>query len=268
MAVPAPEPAAVCLVTGASSGIGAELARELAGRGHGVALTARRGERLEALARELRERDGVRAEALPGDLLDPAEPARLRDMLEERGLRVSVLVNNAGFGSEGRFDRLDAGHETDIVRLNAEAVVALCGLFVAPMVERRSGAVLNVASTAAFQPVPRMATYSASKAFVLSFSEALGEELRGSGVSVTALCPGPVATEFFKSSEIKGGVAQSPGWAMLSAEETARAGVEGMERGRRTVIPGRIHAAGAVGGRLLPRSLLLPVIRRFWPAPR
>lgn len=268
MPLPPPDPGAVCLITGASSGIGAELARELARRGHGVALTARRGERLEALAGELHERHGVRAEALSGDLLDPAQPARLHAALEERGLRVSVLVNNAGFGSEGRFHRLDPGHERDIVRLNVEAVVALCGLFVAPMVERRSGAVLNVASTAAFQPMPRMATYSASKAFLLSFSEALGEELRGSGVSVTTLCPGPVATEFFKSSEIEGGTAQSPGWAMVTAEETARAGVEGMERGRRQVIPGRIHAVGAVGGRVLPRSLLLPLIRRLWPAPR
>jgi len=113
-----------------------------------------------------------------------------------------------------------------------------------------------------------MATYSAAKAFVLSFSEALTEELRGSGVSVTALCPGPVATEFFKASEITGGTARSPQWAMLSAQEVARAAVEGMERGRRTVIPGRVHAAGALAGRLLPRGLLLPLIRRAWPAPR
>jgi short-subunit dehydrogenase len=189
--------------------------------------------------------------------------------VEGLGLRVDLLVNDAGFGSEGRFQRLDHGHEVAIVRTCAEAVVALCGAWVPSMVERGAGAVLNVASTAAFQPVPNMATYGAAKAFVLSFTEALGQDLHGTGVSATALCPGPVDTEFVKATERPGGaVSRAPGWATLGSEETARAGVEGVLAGRRTVVPGRLQAAGALVGRLAPRGALLPVLRRFYPSPR
>ena len=269
MPLPPPDPAATCVVTGASAGIGADIARELARRGYGVTLVARREDRLRALARELRDRDGVRAEPLRCDVADPASRAALVAAVEALGLRVDLLVNDAGFGSEGRFHLLDPDHEVAIVRTCAEAVVALCGAWVPGMVERGAGAVLNVASTAAFQPMPNMATYAAVKACVLSFTEALGEDLRGTGVSATALCPGPVATGFVKATEHGGGRAsQAPGWATLGSEETARAGVDGVLAGRRTVVPGRLHAAGALTGRLAPRGLLLPLIRRFYPSPR
>jgi short-subunit dehydrogenase len=265
--LPPPAAAATCLVTGASAGIGADIARELADRGHGVVLVARREARLRALADELRERHDVRAEALVCDVADAGQRASLAAAVDALGLRVDLLVNNAGFGSEGRFHRLDPDHETAIVRTCVEAVVALCGTWVPPMVERGAGAVLNVASTAAFQPLPRMATYSAAKAFVLAFTEALGEDLHGTGVTATALCPGPVDTEFYKATEAHGRVARAPRWLTLTSAETARAGVEGVLAGRRTVVPGRIHAAGALGGRLAPRRVLLPLIRRVY-APR
>jgi hypothetical protein len=268
MPVPAPDPAATCLVTGASSGIGAHIARELARRGYGVTLVARREERLRALAGELERQHGVRAVVLACDVADAASRVALRPALAERGLRVDLLVNNAGVGSEGRFHRLDPEHEVAIVRVNVEAVVGLCADWLPAMAGRGYGGVLNVASTAAFQPLPRMTTYAAAKAFVLSFTQALREDLRGTGVSATVLCPGPVETEFFKASEADGGVARTPPWASLSPEETARAGVEGLLAGRRVVVPSRLHAAGAVAGHLMPRRVLLPLIRRLYPRPR
>jgi short-subunit dehydrogenase len=268
MPLPPPDPTATCLVTGASAGIGADIARELARRGYGVTLVARREDRLRALARELREGHGVRAEPFVCDVADLEQRAALEDAVAALGLRVDLVVNNAGFGSQGRFHRLEAGHQVDMVRTLVEAVVALCGTWVPPMVERGAGAVLNVASTAAFQPVPLMTTYSAAKAFVLSFTEALGEDLRGTGVTATALCPGPVDTEFSRTTEPGAGVGRAPAWAVLGSEEVARAGVAGVLAGRRTVVPGRLHAAGALGGRLAPRSVLLPLIRRLHPAAR
>jgi uncharacterized protein len=268
MGLPSPDPASTCIVTGASSGIGAEIARELARRGYGVTLAARRRERLESLAAELRERHGVRADPVVCDVTDPAAREALVAAVDRLGLRPVLLVSNAGFGSEGRFQGLDRKHEVAIVRVHAEAVVDLCALVLPGMVERREGAILTVASTAAFQPMPRMATYAAAKAFGLSFTQALCEDLHGTGVGATVLCPGPVTTEFFKASEVHGGVARTPAWAMSSAEEVARAGVAGVLAGRRTVIPGRLQAAGAVGGRLTPRRILLPLMRRLWPAPK
>jgi uncharacterized protein len=197
VALPPPDPGSTCLVTGASSGIGADIARALAARGHGVTLVARRTERLEALAGELRARDGIRVETLGCDLGDAEARKRLSAEIEERGLEVEVLVNNAGFGTGGRFDRLDAKRELDMVRVNVEAVVDLCGRYVPEIVGRGRGAVLNVASTAAFQPLPRQATYAASKAFVLTFTDGLHQDLAGTGVTATTLCPGPVKTEFW-----------------------------------------------------------------------
>jgi short-subunit dehydrogenase len=202
MGLPPPDPSSTCLVTGASSGIGADIARSLVRRGHGVSLVARRAERLEELAQELRASHGVRVEVLECDLADEAARGRMLGRLGELALNVEVLVNNAGFGTGGRFDELDAEREVEMVRLNAEAVVALCARFVPEMLRRGRGGVLNVASTAAFQPLPRQATYAATKAFVLSFTDSLHAELAGSGVAVTALCPGPVRTEFADTAGI------------------------------------------------------------------
>jgi uncharacterized protein len=264
MGLPPPSDSSTCLVTGASSGIGAEIARQLAARGRGVTLTARRRERLKELADELHERHGVRAETVTCDLSSPAARKRTVKTVADRGLDVEVLVNNAGFGSAGRFQELDPEAELRMVRTNVEAVADLCTQYVPQMVARRRGAVLNVASVAAYQPVPRQATYAATKAFVLSFTEGLHMDLKGTGVTATALCPGPTRTEFGETADIPEELFNIPG-LVYSAEQMAVAGVEGMERGRRAVIPGATNLVGAIGGRLMPRSLVLPLIDRFYP---
>ena len=190
MALPPADPGTTCLITGASSGIGAEIARGLAARGLGVTLVARREDRLLELAEELSAVHGIEAEVVTADVSSERSRNRLFNEVEQRGLTVEVLVNNAGFGSGGRFTSLDATKEASMVRTNVEAVVALTGHYLPQMAERGRGAVLNVASLIAFQPVPFQATYGASKAFVLSFTDALHEEMRGTGVTVTAVCPG------------------------------------------------------------------------------
>ena len=265
MALPPVRPGATCLITGASSGIGAELARELARGGRGVTLVARREERLHELAGELVDDHGVRAETIGCDVTDEDGRRRLREELAGCGLEVEVLVNNAGFGSGGAFAEMDGEREAFMVRTNCEAVVALTGDYLPGMVGRGRGAILNLASLIAFQPVPFQATYGATKAFVLSFTESLHEELRGAGVTVTALCPGPVRTEFGEAGGFGGADDRIPGWMWLGPDEVARAGVEGLEAGRRVVVPGALNQAGAVSGQHLPRGVLLPLLRRLWP---
>ena len=264
MALPPPSESSTSLVTGASSGIGAAIGRELAARGRAVTLTARRKDRLEELAAELRDRYGVRADTVACDLSSAAARRRMTKTVADRGHEVDVLVNNAGFGSAGRFQDLDPGGELEMVRTNVEAVVDLCTTYVPAMVARRRGAVLNVASVAAFQPVPRQTTYAATKAFVLSFTEGLHVDLKGTGVTATALCPGPTRTEFGDAAGIPDELFDIPG-LVYSAGAMAAAGVEAMERGRRAVVPGATNRVGAIGGRLVPRSLLLPLIDRFYP---
>src|SRR3954453_592 len=195
VALPPPDPRSPCLVTGASSGIGADIARELARRGHGVIVSARREDRLRTLAGELADQ-GVRAEAITCDVTDADSRASLIAAIAERGLAVEVLVNNAGYGSGGLFQDLDGDSEVRMVQTNCEAVVAFCAEYVPKMIERGRGAILNVGSTAGSQPPPRQATYSATKAFVNSFSDALYADLARTGVSVTSLRPGPVTSEF------------------------------------------------------------------------
>jgi uncharacterized protein len=268
LALPPPASNSTCLVTGASSGIGADVARSLAHRGHGVTLVARRAERLEELAEELRTAHGVRVELLAADLGKARPRARMLGALEELGLEVEVLVNNAGFGTGGRFQDLDAEREVEMVRVNVEAVVDLCGHFVPGMVGRGRGAVLNVASTAAFQPLPRQATYGATKAFVLSFTDALHADLHGTGVSATSLCPGPVRTEFAGTAGIAAEAESLPEVFWTDAEFVAEEGVRGMEAGRRVVVPGKLNRAGAIGGQLAPRSLLLRFAGRLTPVGR
>lgn len=264
MAIPDPSNDSAALVTGASSGIGADIARSLAVRGHNLVLVARREERLAELARELTDEHSVRAEVIAVDLQAKAGRKRLTKAIDELGLRVDVLVNNAGFGTAGLFQRLDGTREAELVRLNCEVVVALCGRYVPAMVERGGGAVLNVASTAAFQPLPTQATYSASKAFVLAFTQALGADLHGTGVTATALCPGPVDTEFAEVAGVTGEFGSLPDFVTVSSADVAEAGVRGLERGKGVVIPGAINKATAIGGRFTPRSLLLGVGRRVY----
>jgi short-subunit dehydrogenase len=263
MALPPPSPDSTCVVTGASSGIGAEIARELSRRGYGVTLVARRENRLQELAAEL----GGRARAHACDVTDANARKGLADALAADGTQVSILVNNAGFSTSGPFAKGDRDRERDMVRTNIEAVVDFCALFVPAMAERGSGGVLNLASTASFQPLPMQAGYAATKAFVLSFSESLHTELRGQGVTVTALCPGPVKTEFVDVAEIpKADSMPDLFWA--SAEQVAKAGVKGLERGKRVVIPGALNRAGAIGGQHAPRSLVLRLTSRVHPAGR
>ncbi len=268
MTLPAPNPDRTCLVTGASSGIGRVIARLLAARGLGVTLVARREDRLRLLADQLSEQHGVRAEIITADLTDEASRNRIATELEDRSLLVNVLVNNAGFSTMGPVYRSDSQRELALVRTDVEAVVHLCSLFVAGMVERRSGAVLNVASTAAFQPLPGQAAYGASKAFVLSYSHALRGELRSKGVTVTTLCPGPVETGFATAAGITDEVAAGamPKILWMSVDQVARAAVTGMDADRAVVIPGLANRVSAAVGWLSPRSLLVPVVARQHPA--
>jgi short-subunit dehydrogenase len=268
MALAPPDFHSTCLVTGASSGIGSDIARSLARRGHGVTLVARRAERLEELAGELRSEHGVRVEVIESDLADDSSRGRLLDRLADLAVNVEVLVNSAGFGSGGRFHELDAEREVQMVRLNVEAVVALCARYVPDMVRRGRGGVLNVASTAAFQPLPRQATYAATKAFVLSFTDALHAELAGTGVSATALCPGPVKTEFADSAGIGEEAAGVPGLFWAESRDVAEQGVRGLEKGRRVVVPGALNRGGAVAGQHVPRGLLLRLAGRITPLGR
>jgi short-subunit dehydrogenase len=266
MALPAPSPSTAALVTGASSGIGADLARELASRGHAVVLVARRAERLEALAAELREAHGVRAEALSADLIDPEAVAALPERVAALGLEIDILINNAGYGSAGQFVDLDGRSESEMVRLNCEAVVALCGAYTPSMVQRGTGAILIVASSAGIQPIPGQATYAASKAFALSFAEALHTELSHLGVAVTALCPGPIDTEFADRAGLTEAFASLPSFARVSSVACSKTAINGLARNRRVVVPGVAIKASAVSARYTPHAVLLPLLKRFYPA--
>jgi hypothetical protein len=265
MSLPEPTPDAAALVTGASAGIGAAIARELAERGHGLVLVARRKDKLDELAEELTSRFGVRAEAVGCDLAKAASRQRLPARVEALGLRVDVLVNNAGFATGGPFDQADPARELEQVRVLVEAVVALTSAFLPGMVRRRSGAILNVASTAGMQPLPYSAGYSAAKAYVLTFSEALHQELHWAGVTVTVLAPGPVSTEFWDVAgwEVANGrsferAVPKPAW--VTAEHAAEAGVKGLEAGRRVVIPSLPIRAAMLATQYLPHAVKLPAI--------
>jgi len=268
MALPTPHPDLTSIVTGASSGIGVEIARELARRGHGVTLVARRQGPLDELASELADRHGVRAEVVTADLTDVDARTAIASALEERGLGVQVLVNNAGLSTTGPVRSADPAAEVRMIRTDVEAVAHLCSLFVGPMADRGSGAVLNVASTAAFQPLPGQAGYAASKAFVLSYSHALRGELSGSGVGVTVLCPGPVETGFaeaagFSQEEAEGAL---PRFMWVPAPDVARQAVDGLAGGKPVVIPGLANKATAASAWLTPRRLLVPLLTRMHPA--
>jgi uncharacterized protein len=264
MALPPPSTGGTAVITGASSGIGAAIARELAQRGHAVTLVARREERLKSLASDLKSEHGVDAAAIACDLADAAGREGLAEQIRDRGRSVEVLVNNAGFGSRGRFIEKDPGRMVDMVRLNVEAVVDLSSRFLPGMAERGRGAVINIASTAAFQPMPGGATYAAGKSFVLSFSEALHTEQRGNGVTVTAVCPGPVKTEFTEVAGMAGVENETPDVFWMTAEEIGRHAVEGAEQGKRVVVPGALNRAQSLVGQHTPRALALPLIDKLW----
>jgi uncharacterized protein len=256
MSLPKPSADTSIVITGASSGIGTEMARGLAKRGYPLVLVARREERLVELAGELRDEHGVRVDVLPLDLAEGAAREQLCDQL--RRDPVGGLVNSAGFGTSGPFYTLPVEREREEVVLNALALMELTHAALPGMVERGTGAVLNIASVAGFQPLPGMAVYSGTKAFVQTFSEAVHEELHGTGVSCTVLCPGPVPTEW---ADIADAQQWSVGIAQISPGDVAEAAINGMLEGKRSVVPGLVPKIVGIGGRLAPRSFLLPVLR-------
>jgi uncharacterized protein len=258
MPLPAPSEDSTVLVTGASSGIGEQFARQLAARGHHVTLVARRRDRLESLAGELGD-----VAVLPADLADAGERAGLADRVREGGRAVSILVNNAGFGIYEAFARSDRDLELKQVRLLVEAVVDLTHRFLPGMVERGRGAIITLSSTSGFQPGPYNAGYAAAKAYALSLSESLHGELAGTGVTATAVCPGPVATEFQEASDAH--FADSlPRVAWVSAERVARDGLAAADRGRRVVVPGGpVVKASFHPNRFIPTALTNPVLKRL-----
>jgi short-subunit dehydrogenase len=245
----------VTLVTGASAGLGVEFARQCRARGDALVLVARRKDRLEALAAELGG-----AHAIAADLATPGAAASLFGEVAALGLEVETLINNAGFGLVGRFAELDGERQLEMIDLNVRSLTELCRLVLPAMLARGSGGILNVASTAAFQAGPYSAVYYASKAYVLSLSEALHEEAKGRGVHVSALCPGPTATEFFA-------VAGSPDGrlAKMATDPKAvvAAGLQGLAKNKAIVIPGRGNRAGAFMSRLLPRSTMRGIVAKL-----
>lgn len=239
----------VALVTGASAGLGVEFARQLSRRGHRLVLAARRKDRLEALATELGN-----SRAIAIDLGEKDSAARLIEEIESAGEKVHVLINNAGFGLSGRFAKLDVERQRQMIDLNVGTLTDLCRSVLPTMIKRRGGGILNVASTAAFQPGPGVAVYFATKAYVLSFTEALHEEVKPHGVRVSALCPGPTRTEF---GEVAGfGEKGAFDRLAMDVEPVVRAGLDGLDKNKAVVVPGLINKTGAVSTRFVPRALV------------
>lgn len=246
------EPRPATLITGASAGLGVEFARQCARRGDEVVLVARRTDRLQNLAAEIGN-----AHVISADLTGKGAATRVVGEVIARGMWVRTLINNAGFGLRGRFDELPLARQLEMIDLNIRALTNLSFVVINDMVLKGGGSILNVASTASFQPGPKMAVYFATKAFVLSFTEALHEEWKDRGIKVSALCPGPTRTEFGEVAGIKT-LGQFDRLAM-EAEPVVRAGLEGLERNQAVVIPGAFNKAGAWSTRLAPRS----VVRRI-----
>ena len=243
------------LITGASTGIGAAFARKLAKRGRNVLLVARSEDKLIALCNELGRLSGIRAQYVVMDLSERDAAAHLFEETQKRELEIDMLVNNAGFGSMGEFLRLDLARELEMIELNIKALVELTHEFLGPMRERKQGIIINVASTAGFQPVPFMATYAATKAFVLSFSEALWDENRAHGVHVLALCPGVTDTNFFAASKID----RPPMRTVQTAEEVVDAALRGLARRKPVVISGWTNWFTVEAERFVPRSFVAKV---------
>lgn len=250
----------VALVTGASRGIGIELARVFAERGHDLVVVARNQADLDRLAGELRAKHGINVTVLVFDLTDRSAPGRIFAELNELGLQVDVLVNNAGFGTWGPFAETDLQAELELIQVNIEALTHLTKLFLRPMLVRKRGRILNVASTASFQPGPIMAVYCASKAYVLSFTEAVAMEVEGSGVTITALCPGITATEMLSgAADANPVLSKLPRAVVGDAADVADLGVRGCLRGDVIVVPGAVNLAATLAARATPKWLLRKV---------
>jgi short-subunit dehydrogenase len=240
------------LITGASTGIGAAFARKLAARGRNVLLVARSEDKLIALCNELGRLTSIRAQYVTLDLREPDAGAQLLEETQKRELEIDMLINNAGFGSMGDFVKLDVERELEMIQLNISAVVDLTHRFLGPMRERKHGTIINVASTAAFQAVPYMATYAATKAFVLSFSEALAEENRSHGIHVMALCPGVTETNFFEAAKMD----RPPMRTIQTPEEVVDATLRGLARQKRLVVSGWTNWLMVEAERFVPRSIV------------
>lgn len=241
------------LITGASSGIGEAFARALAARGHNLLLVARSEDKLISQCSELGRIRSIHCQYVAIDLSKPESPARLFAETQNLGLEIDLLINNAGFGSMGDFALLDLERELNIIDLNIRSLVELTHLFLQPMRERKSGSIINVASTAGFQPVPYMANYSATKAFVLSFSQALWEENRAHGIKVMALCPGVTETGFFQASRMD----KPPARTVQSPEEVVEVALRGLSRGQGAIISGWPNRFMIALERFLPRSFVV-----------
>ena len=241
------------LITGASSGIGEAFARKLAALGRNVFLVARSEDKLVTLCNEIGRINRIRAQHLALDLSKPESPTRLFEEAEKRGLVIDLLINNAGFGSMGDFTRMDLARELNMIDLNVKALVELTYKFLQPMRARKQGAIINVASTAGFQPVPFMATYAATKAFVLSFSEALWEENRPHGVHVMALCPGVTETNFFEAARSK----KPPARAAQTPEDVVETALRGLDRRTGHIVSGWSNLLMVEAERFVPRSLVV-----------
>ena len=243
------------LVTGASSGLGEEFARQLAHRGCNLVLSGRSRDKLETLASDLARINGVATRVVTGDLAEPGGAEQLGLIIDDLGVKVDHLINNAGFGSAGSLAASDAARQTTMVRVNCEAVVCLSRHFLPGMVARNRGGIINVASTAAYQPTPYMATYGASKAFVMSFSAALASELDKSNVRVLACCPGPVPTGFQAAAGIPEGSVMK--FAKLEPNAVVQSTLEAYTAGRVVYVPGAVNSVQTTLSKLLPRAVVV-----------
>lgn len=250
------------LITGASSGIGAAFAEALAREGVDLILVARSEDRLRTLAGRLTRDHGRNVQVIPADLAKSDAAARLKKSVDALDMPVDLLINNAGFGTTGSFVKQNAAREAEEIRLNAGAVVALAHAFVPGMVERGGGAVINMASVAAFQPMPYFAVYAATKAFVLSFSDALGAELHKNGVQVMAVCPGPVDTAFFEATGNHRLRDTVPKGLMMTAEDVVQLSLKAFIAGKTLVIPGAANRAVSWISRVAPRKLVVASMAR------
>ena len=248
------------LITGASTGIGYELAKLFAKNGYNLVLVSRNKQKLEVVAKEMKNQHDIQAKVIPKDLSNPSAPQELYDDIVADGIEISVLVNNAGFGINGKFTDLDAEKHMELIQLNITSLTLLCRLFGTDMVKKRSGKILNVASTAAFQAGPFMSTYYASKAYVLLLSEALNNELAQDGVNVSVLCPGPTHTQFAVRADMGSSKIMNLPWVM-SAAEVAETAFSGLMKGKTIIIPGFVNKLLAFNVRFAPRTIMVLITR-------
>lgn len=255
---------ATALITGASSGIGESFAKILAAKGCNLILVARSGDVLDQLAGDLHDQHGVTVDVMATDLSELQGCENVAEASAALGREVDLLINNAGFGTMGPFAKADPVRERQQVDLNVTAVTSLCHAFLPGMIERKRGAIINVASTASFQPIPYMAVYAATKAYVRSLSEAMNAECKGRGVTVTALCPGPVETNFFAATESKDidSMVKKVSGIMMSADDVAKQALTAMEKGRAVIVPGASNKFGALASSLTPNSMITKILAK------